>query len=131
MRRKRRPGRARSATRWPARLNGAPSTQRVVKPSAVELGREHLPDLAHAGKVLRPAIDVDGPFEERQGFGVVGIHVSDDRAFVGRQSCGRLAVRSPRHEQHRNCGRNEPAEGHDLILARPGEPSVLPLVPYT
>ena len=97
---------------------------------AVELGREHLPYLAHAGKVLCPAIDVDGSFEERQGFGVVGIHVSDDRAFVGRQSCGSLTV-SPRHEQHRNCGGNEPAEGHDLILARPGEPSVPPLVPYT
>ena len=49
---------------------------------AVELGREQLPHLAHAGKVLCPAVDVDGSFEERQGFGVVGVHVSDDRAFV-------------------------------------------------
>ena len=83
------------------------------EPQRVELGGEQLADLAHAGKVLRAAVDVDGPFEERQRLGVVGVHVSDDRAFVGRQSCGRLAVRSPRHEEHRNRGGNEPAEGHE------------------
>ncbi len=113
MRRKRRPGRPPLRDQMPGALERRSVDPAGREAQAVELGREQLPHLAHAGKVLCPAIDVDGSFEERQGFGVVGVHVSDDRPFVGRQSCGRLAVRSPRHQQHRNGSRNEPAEGHD------------------
>ncbi len=95
--------------------------RRAVDPAGreaqrVELGREQLPHLANAGKVLRPAVDVDGPLEQRQRLAVVRVHVSDDRALVWRQGCGRLAVGSPRHENHRHRGRNEPAHGHELIL---------------
>ena len=48
-----------SATRWPARPNGAPSSQRTLNPSASKRGRSMSADLAHAREIHRAAVDVD------------------------------------------------------------------------
>ena len=72
------PGPGCSATRCPARLNGAPSTQRVVKPSASSSRAKHVADLPHAGEVHRPAVDVDDALEQRERLGVVRVDRSGD-----------------------------------------------------
>ena len=55
------------------------------EPQRLELGGEELADLANAGMVLRPAVDVDRAFEQRQRLGIVRVHVGDDGALVGGQ----------------------------------------------
>ena len=66
-----------SATRCPARLNAAPSTQRVREPERLELRAEDAADLAHAVEVLGTAVDVDHALEQRERVASVGIDVID------------------------------------------------------
>ena len=93
MRRIRRPGRATLGDEVSGALERRAVDPARREPQRVELGARKLSHLANAGKVLGAAVDVDGALEQRQRLAVVRVHVGDDRAFVGRQGCGRLAVR--------------------------------------
>ena len=85
-----------SATRCPARLNAAPSTQRVLNPSASSSRAEHAADLAHALEVLRAAVDVDDALEQRERVAVVRVDEIDERPLLSRTRTwtpGRTEVR--------------------------------------
>ena len=72
------------ATRWPARLNGAPSTHVVLNPSASNSARKNVADLPDAGEVVGAAVDVDGALEQRQRLVVVRVDPCRDGALVSR-----------------------------------------------
>ena len=73
------PGARMLGDEWPARWNAAPSTQRVVNPSASNCGAQHVAHLPHAGEVHRAAVDVHDSLEQRQRLGVVRVDGAGDR----------------------------------------------------
>ena len=96
----------RSATRWPARANGAPSTQRVRKPSASSSARSRRPTSCDAREVHRPAVDVDQALDERERRGLARVDGGGQPALHGRERTLRAERR--RHERSRHRERGEP-----------------------
>ena len=54
---------------------------RRLEAERVELLAEEIADGAHAGEVVRAAVDVDGLLEQRERVGVARVDRRDDRAF--------------------------------------------------
>src|SRR5262245_32801181 len=92
----------------------------------VEFRAEDVADLAHAGKVLRAAVDVDDLLEEREPFVVMRVDITDDSFLGSAQSIDlRLRDRGDRQNsngQYRNLESTHPRKctsastlGHEVL----------------
>jgi hypothetical protein len=62
-----------------------------LEAEGLEFLLEDLPDRSHSGSVVRAAVDVDDPLEERERFSVVSIDGPGDRSLRNREGlrgCG-------------------------------------------
>ena len=78
------------ATRCPARLNAAPSTHRVVKPSASSSARNTSPTARTPAKFIVPLLMLTTRSSSASACGVAGVDGGDDRLFFWRQRSSSL-----------------------------------------